>query len=173
MIASLTTFSFHSQIAKLGVSVDILVGGREAVGALKLAPLADATGGVILLLEDFGESFFENLSAAVRRPASNGAIFTVRASAGIGCARVIGAVEALSKAAATLATAPSLPASDSASTAEEAADAFRLKSRDISQVLRPNCRPNQVRSVPTPCQEPGTLMCAHGLRVGRTLDLDA
>lgn len=173
MIASLTTFSFHSQIAKLGVSVDILVGGREAVGALKLAPLADATGGVILLLEDFGESFFENLSAAVRRPASNGAIFTVRASAGIGCARVIGAVEALSKAAATLATAPSLPAGDSASIAKEAADAFRLKSRDISQVRRPNCRPNRVRSVSTPCQEPGTLMCAHGLRVGRTLDLDA
>ena len=113
------------------------------------------------------------MSAAVRRPASNGAIFTVRASAGIGCARVIGAVEALSKAAATLATAPSLPAGDSASIAKEAADAFRLKSRDISQVRRPNCRPNQVRSVSTPCQEPGTLMCAHGLRVGRTLDLDA
>ena len=56
------------------MSVDILVGGREAVGALKLAPLADATGGVILLLEDFGESFFENLSAAVRRPVSDGAI---------------------------------------------------------------------------------------------------
>ncbi len=112
------------------------------MGALKLAPLADATGGVILLLEDFGESFFENLSAAVRRPASNGAIFTVRASAGIGCARVIGAVEALSKVAATLATAPSLPAGDSASIAKEAADAFRLKSRDISQVRRPNCRPN-------------------------------
>ena len=151
------------------MSVDILVGGREAVGALKLAPLADATGGVILLLEDFGESFFENLSAAVRRPVSDGAIFTVRASAGVGCARVIGAVEALSRAAATMATAPSLPSGDSAAPAEDAADAFRMKSRDISQVRHPICSASSVRSVSTPSQEPGALMCAHGPRVGRRL----
>lgn len=151
------------------MSVDILVGGREAVGALKLAPLADATGGVILLLEDFGESFFENLSAAVRRPVSDGAIFTVRASAGVGCARVIGAVEALSRAAATMATAPSLPSGDSAAPAEDAADAFRMKSRDLSQVRHPICSASSVRSVSTPSQEPGALMCAHGPRVGRRL----
>jgi hypothetical protein len=139
------------------------------VGALKLAPLADATGGVILLLEDFGESFFENLSAAVRRPVSDGAIFTVRASAGVGCARVIGAVEALSRAAATMATAPSLPSGDSAAPAEDAADAFRMKSRDLSQVRHPICSASSVRSVSTPSQEPGALMCAHGPRVGRRL----
>ena len=139
------------------------------MGALKLAPLADATGGVILLLEDFGESFFENLSAAVRRPASDGAIFTVRASAGVGCARVIGAVEALSRAVATMATAPSLPSGDSAAPAEDAADAFRMKSRDISQVRHPICSASSVRSVSTPSQEPGALMCAHGPRVGRRL----
>ena len=139
------------------------------MGALKLAPLADATGGVILLLEDFGESFFENLSAAVRRPVSDGAIFTVRASAGVGCARVIGAVEALSRAAATMATAPSLPSGDSAAPAEDAADAFRMKSRDLSQVRHPICSASSVRSVSTPSQEPGALMCAHGPRVGRRL----
>lgn len=130
-----------SQVASLAVSVDILVGGRAAVGAMRLAPLANATGGAVLLLEDFGEPFVSNASAAVRRSggaSGRGALLSVRASQGVACTRVIGAAEAMSLEAAAAATAPSLPVltgdGEINLPTEDTSDVFRLKSTDPSQV---------------------------------------
>lgn len=126
------------QIAALAVSVDILAGGRAAVGAMRLAPLSNASGGAILLLEDFGESFVSNASAAARRRAGSGAVLSVRASPGVACTRVIGAAEAMTADAAAAATAPSLPAltgdGEINLPVEDTTDVFRLKNTDPSQV---------------------------------------
>lgn len=124
------------------MSVDILVGGRAAVGAMRLAPLANATGGAVLLLEDFGETFVSNASAAVRRSggaAGHGALLSVRASQGVACTRVIGAAEVMSSEAAVAATtAPSLPVLTGDGEINlptgDNSDVFRLKSTDPSQV---------------------------------------
>ena len=111
------------------------------MGAMRLAPLANASGGAILLLEDFGEPFVSNVSAAVRRSGSSaghGALLSVRASPGVACTRVIGAAEAMASDAAAAATAPSLPAltgdGEINLPVEDTSDVFRLKSTDPSQV---------------------------------------
>jgi len=125
-----------STVASLAVSVDILAGGRAAVGAMRLAPLADASGGAILLLEDFGGSFVSNASAAARRAAGRGAALSVRTSPGVSCTRVIGAAEAMSAESAAAATAPSLPAltrdGEINLPVRDTTDVFRLKSTDPS-----------------------------------------
>ena len=105
----LTACSSHlpvlSQLASLGVSLDVISGGREAVRSSRLARLAEATGGAIIIEDDFGASFSANLAIAARRPTRRDAVLSVRASSGVGCARVIGAAEAMRPEEAAAATA--------------------------------------------------------------------
>ena len=107
------------------------------MGAMRLAPLADASGGVILLLEEFGASFVSNVSAAVGRTAGRGAVLSIRTSSGVSCTRVIGGAEVMSAEVAAAATAPSLPAltgdGEINLPVEDTTDVFRLKSTDPSQ----------------------------------------
>lgn len=121
------------------------------MGAMRLAPLANVSGGAILLLEDFGESFVSNVSAAVRRSSGRGALLSVRASPGVACTRVIGAAQAMAADAASAATAPSLPAltgdGEINLPVEDTSDVFRLKSTDPSQVCARPLSPRSLFSV--------------------------
>jgi hypothetical protein len=115
--------------------LDVISGGREAVRSSRLARLAEATGGAIVIEDDFGASFAANLAAAARRPTRRDAVLSVRASSGVGCARVIGAAEAMRPEEAAAATATGAGGGDGAANkAEDSADAFRLKTADASQV---------------------------------------
>ena len=120
------------------MSVDILAGGRAAVGAMRLAPLTSASGGALILLEDFGESFVSNAEAAVRRSTSHGAVLSVRVSPGVACTRVIGGAMEMSTDGAAASTALSLPSLNDDGEiklpVEDTSDVFRLKSTDPSQV---------------------------------------
>ena len=97
--------------------------------------MAEATGGAIIIEDDFGASFSANLAIAARRPTRRDAVLSVRASSGVGCARVIGAAEAMRPEEAAAATATGSGGGDGAANkAEDSADSFRLKTADASPV---------------------------------------
>lgn len=84
----------------MGVSVDVIAGGREAARESGLARLAEATGGAFVVEDDFGASFAENVTAAARRPAGRRrgrSTLTVRTPPGVRVTRVVGPAEAVAE----------------------------------------------------------------------------
>ncbi|KAH9313115.1 hypothetical protein KI387_028150 [Taxus chinensis] len=70
--------------------VDIFCAGTCPVRIPILQPLAKASGGVLVLHDDFGEAFGVNLQRAAIRAAGSQGIFEVRCSDGIFVSRIIG-----------------------------------------------------------------------------------
>jgi len=70
--------------------VDIFCAGTCPVRIPILQPLAKASGGVLILHDDFGEAFGVNLQTAAKRAAGSQGIFEIRCSDGIYVSRVIG-----------------------------------------------------------------------------------
>lgn len=70
--------------------VDIFCAGTCPVRIPILQPLAKASGGVLILHDDFGEAFGVNLQRAARRAAGSQGIFEIRCSDGLYVNRVIG-----------------------------------------------------------------------------------
>lgn len=70
--------------------VDILCAGTCPVRIPILQPVAKASGGVLILHDDFGEAFGVNLQRAARRAAGSQGIFEVRCSDDIFVSRIIG-----------------------------------------------------------------------------------
>ena len=58
-----------------------------------LQPLAKASGGVLILHDDFGEAFGVNLQMVARKAAGSQGIFEIRCSDGIYVSQVIGPSE--------------------------------------------------------------------------------
>ena len=84
----------------MGVSVDVIAGGREAARESGLARLAEATGGAFVVEDEFGASFAENVAAAARRPAGRRrgrSTLTVRTPPGVRVTRVVGPAEAVAE----------------------------------------------------------------------------
>eukprot|EP00252_Welwitschia_mirabilis_P002895 TRINITY_DN12905_c0_g1_i1.p1 TRINITY_DN12905_c0_g1~~TRINITY_DN12905_c0_g1_i1.p1 ORF type:complete len:931 (+),score=186.08 TRINITY_DN12905_c0_g1_i1:551-3343(+) len=72
------------------IVVDIFCAGTCPVRVPILQPLAKASGGVLILHDDFGEAFGVNLQRAARRAAGSHGIFEIRCSDEIYVSRVIG-----------------------------------------------------------------------------------
>ncbi|XP_077232655.1 protein transport protein SEC23 A-like [Tasmannia lanceolata] len=72
------------------IVVDILCAGTCPVRVPVLQPLAKASGGVLVLHDDFGEAFGVNLQRASRRAAGSHGLFEIRCSDDILITRVIG-----------------------------------------------------------------------------------
>eukprot|EP01018_Ginkgo_biloba_P025246 Gb_34939 [translate_table: standard] len=70
--------------------VDILCAGTCPVRIPILQPIAKASGGVLVLHDDFGEAFGVNLQRAARRAAGSQGVFEIRCSDRIFVSRVIG-----------------------------------------------------------------------------------
>uniref|UniRef100_A0A0C9S7S5 TSA: Wollemia nobilis Ref_Wollemi_Transcript_12856_3701 transcribed RNA sequence n=1 Tax=Wollemia nobilis TaxID=56998 RepID=A0A0C9S7S5_9CONI len=70
--------------------VDILCAGTCPVRIPILQPLAKASGGVLILHDDFGEAFGVNLQRAAKRAAGSQGIFEVRCSDDIFVSQIIG-----------------------------------------------------------------------------------
>lgn len=70
--------------------VDVLCAGTCPVRIPILQPLAKASGGVLVLHDDFGEAFGVNLQRAAIRAAGSQGIFEIRCSDGIFVSRIIG-----------------------------------------------------------------------------------
>lgn len=73
-----------------GTVVDILCAGTCPVRVPVLQPLAKASGGVLVLHDDFGEAFGVNLQRASTRAAGSHGLFEIRCSDDILVTRVIG-----------------------------------------------------------------------------------
>lgn len=73
-----------------GTVVDILCAGTCPVRVPVLQPLARASGGVLVLHDDFGEAFGVNLQRASTRAAGSHGLFEIRCSDDILVTRVIG-----------------------------------------------------------------------------------
>ncbi|XP_077240522.1 sec23/Sec24 protein transport family protein [Tasmannia lanceolata] len=73
-----------------GTVVDILCAGTCPVRVPVLQPLAKASGGVLILHDDFGEAFGVNLQRASMRAAGSHGLFEIRCSDDILITRVIG-----------------------------------------------------------------------------------
>jgi hypothetical protein len=120
----------RTQVASLGVSVDVFCCGREAASASRLAPLAERTGGVVVAEEDFGDAFARYWAAAAARPPPRGAALTIHASKGVRVARLVGAADVMSAEDAARATGAARREKNTAL----AATAFALRGADDSQV---------------------------------------
>ncbi|XP_002968157.2 protein transport protein SEC23 [Selaginella moellendorffii] len=71
-------------------AVDVLCAGTCPVRAVTLEPLVKASGGVMVLHDDFGEAFGLNLQRSFTRAGGLRATLEVRCSEGIGVSSVIG-----------------------------------------------------------------------------------
>jgi hypothetical protein len=121
----------RTQVASLGVSVDVFCCGREAASASRLAPLAERTGGVVVAEEDFGDAFARDLAAAAARPTPRDATLTIRASKGVHVARLVGAADVMSAEDAARATGAA-----GRGEAARAAAAFALRGADGCESVR-------------------------------------
>ena len=118
----------------MGVSVDVIAGGREAARESGLARLAEATGGAFVVEDDFGASFAENVAAAARRPAGRRrgrATLTVRTPPGVRVTRVVGPAEAVAEEEKRAATETAAVAGKATA---DASVAFALAGDDPSRV---------------------------------------
>ena len=118
----------------MGVSVDVIAGGREAARESGLARLAEATGGAFVVEDDFGASFAENVAAAARRPAGRRrgrSTLTVRTPPGVRVTRVVGPAEAVAEEEKRAATETAAVAGKATA---DASVAFALAGDDPSRV---------------------------------------
>jgi hypothetical protein len=76
----------------LDIAVDILCAGTCPVRIPTLQPLAKASGGVLVLHDNFGEAFGLNLQRAVRRLSGFRGVVEFRCSGDIAVTHVIGEV---------------------------------------------------------------------------------
>ncbi|KAG0623865.1 hypothetical protein M758_3G207500 [Ceratodon purpureus] len=74
----------------LDIAVDILCAGTCPVRIPTLQPLVNASGGLLVLHDDFGEVFCTNLQRAVRRSTGFRGILEIRCSDDVAVTRVIG-----------------------------------------------------------------------------------
>ena len=120
----------------MGVSVDVIAGGREAARESGLARLAEATGGAFVVEDDFGASFAENVAAAARRPAGRRrgrSTLTVRTPPGVRVTRVVGPAEAVAEEEKRAATETAAVAGKAKA---DASVAFALAGDDPSRVSK-------------------------------------
>ncbi|GBG67818.1 hypothetical protein CBR_g939 [Chara braunii] len=79
----------------LDVAVDIFCAGACPVKVPVLHPLAKASGGLLWLHDDFGETFGGNLQRAVSRVCGTEGVLEVRCSGPVAITRIIGPAEAI------------------------------------------------------------------------------
>ncbi|KAG0554331.1 hypothetical protein KC19_12G083000 [Ceratodon purpureus] len=75
---------------RLDIALDVMCAGTCPARIPTLQPLADASGGVLVLHDDFGEVFCTNLQRAVRRSTGFRGILEIRCSDDVAVTRVIG-----------------------------------------------------------------------------------
>lgn len=75
---------------RLDIAVDIFCAGTCPVRIPTLQPLANASGGQLVLHDDFGEVFCTNLQRAVRRSTGFKGVLEIRCSDDVAVTRVIG-----------------------------------------------------------------------------------
>lgn len=75
---------------RLDIALDILCAGTCPVRIPTLQPLASASGGLLVLHDDFGEVYCTNLQRAVRRSTGFGGLLEIRCSDDVVVTRVIG-----------------------------------------------------------------------------------
>lgn len=75
---------------RLDIAVDIFCAGTCPVRIPTLQPLVNASGGLLVLHDDFGEMFATNLQRAVRRSTGFRGVLEIRCSDDVAITRVIG-----------------------------------------------------------------------------------
>ena len=126
----------------MGVSVDVIAGGREAARESGLARLAEATGGAFVVEDDFGASFAENVAAPPRRRGRS--TLTVRTPPGVRVTRVVGSAEAVAEEEKRAATETAAVAGKATA---DASVAFALAGDDPSRVSTKGGGPGKTLSL--------------------------